>query len=114
LPNWYSSSDLFLFPTIEDGFAIVLAQAQASALPILTTGNCSGPDLVREGQTGWILPIRSPEGFVERLLWCDSHRPELAEMVRKLYTAHQVRTWDDVAGDFEALCLRELALKTVA
>jgi len=108
LRKWYSDSDLFLFPTLEDGFAMVLAQAQANALPILTTTNCSGPDLIREGETGWILPIRDPEAFIERLCWCDSNRAALAEMVRRLYTTHRVRSWDDVARDFEAICAKEL------
>ena len=41
LPDWYRWADLFLFPTLEDGYPVVLAQAQASGLPILTTTHCS-------------------------------------------------------------------------
>jgi glycosyltransferase involved in cell wall biosynthesis len=103
LPAWYSESDLFLFPTIEDGFAVVLAQAQANALPILTTSNCSGPDFIDDGVNGWVLPIRSPEAFAQRLAWCDVNRPVLADMVRASYTRYQVRDWNSVAADFEAL-----------
>jgi glycosyltransferase involved in cell wall biosynthesis len=109
LPAWYADSDVFLFPTLQDGFAVVLAQAQASALPILTTVNCSGPDLIRDRDAGWILPIRDPDAFIERLHWCDANRPGLADMVRRLYTNYRVRNWDDVAEDFEAMCRRELA-----
>jgi colanic acid/amylovoran biosynthesis glycosyltransferase len=109
LPTWYSDSDIFLFPTLQDGFAVVLAQAQASGLPILTTPNCCGPDLIDDGETGWILPIRNPEAFVQRLLWCDANRPALAEMVRRIYDAPRTRSWDDVAGDFESLCADEVA-----
>jgi glycosyltransferase involved in cell wall biosynthesis len=107
LPAWYSDNDLFLFPTIEDGFPVVLAQAQANALPILTTPNCSGPDFITDGATGWVLPIRSPEAFVERLNWCDANRPALADMVRGAYTRYRVRDWNDVAADFERLCTVE-------
>jgi len=111
LKDWYAGSDLFLFPTIEDGFAAVLAQAKANGLPILTTPNCSGPDIISEGRHGWILPIRNAEAFVEKLLWCDANRPALAEMVRTAYAGHRGRDWDDVAADFEGMCLRELAGK---
>jgi glycosyltransferase involved in cell wall biosynthesis len=110
LPGRYSEGDLFMFPTIEDGFAVVLAQAQANALPVLTTPNCSGPDLIREGDTGWVLPIRDAQAFIDRLRWCDANRPALADMVRRLYTSHQCRTWDDVASDFERFCIAELSL----
>jgi glycosyltransferase involved in cell wall biosynthesis len=101
--------DLFVFPTIEDGFAVVLSQAAAAALPILTTPNCCGPDLVHEGRTGWVLPIRSPQAFLDRLHWCDSHRQELAEMVRHTYYQFQPRTWADVAKDFESICAEAIA-----
>lgn len=106
LPKWYDWGDVFVFPTIEDGYAQVLAQAYASGLPILTTTNCSGPDLIREGETGWLLPIRCPDGFIKRLKWCDAHREELAEMVRRIYHEFQPRDWTDVAKDFEELCLK--------
>ena len=111
LPEWYAASDLFMFPTIQDGFAAVLAQAHSSCLPILATTNCCAPDLIKEGETGWVLPIRSPQAFVERLLWCESHREELAQMVHGAYLNFQTRDWNDVAADFESLCVLDLTLK---
>lgn len=108
LPGAYAQGDLFIFPTIEDGYAVVLAQAQACALPILTTTNCAGPDLIRNEESGWILPIRSPQSFVDRLLWCDTHREELAAMVRRIYDHFQPRDWDNVAADFESICLERI------
>jgi glycosyltransferase involved in cell wall biosynthesis len=104
LPKSYAWGDVFVFPTIEDGYAVVLAQAAASALPILTTTNCCGPDLIREGQSGWVLPIRSPEAFLDRLEWCNTHRGQLAEMVRDIYQRVHPRTWENVAADFESIC----------
>lgn len=101
LPQWYAAADLFVFPTIEDGFAVVLAQANANALPIIATTNCAAPDLIEEGKTGWVVPIRQPEAIVERLRWCHEHRAELAAMVERIYHEFRPRTWDDVAADFE-------------
>lgn len=109
LGQWYAWGDIFIFPTIEDGYAEVLAQAQAGGLPILTTANCSGPDLIRDGETGWVLPIRDPQAFVERLRWCSTNREAVAAMVRRIYSDFQPRDWDDVAADFEALSLAALA-----
>lgn len=109
LPRTYAAADLFLFPTIEDGFAVVLAQAQASALPTLTTTNSCGPDLIVEGQTGWVVPIRSPDKIVKRLLWCDTHRDTLARMVQAIYEKPSIRTWGDAGRDFLALIAEERA-----
>ena len=101
LAGVFEWADVFIFPTIEDGFAAVLAEAHAAGLPILTTTNCGGPDFIVDGVTGWVMPIRKPEAFVERLQWADAHRPELAEMVRRISTDFKPRTWDEFARDFE-------------
>lgn len=111
LPTWYGWGDLFIFPTIEDGFPQVLAQAQASILPILTTTNCSGPELIQNGKNGWVFPIRTPQAFVKQLQWCEEHRRELAEMVWRIYDEFKPRDWKDMAKDFEIICQEGLREK---
>jgi glycosyltransferase involved in cell wall biosynthesis len=108
LPPVYAGADLFLFPTIQDGYAVVLSQAQASGLPILATPNCAAPDIIKEGETGWICPIRSPAQFLERLKWCDEHRQELAGIVRRSYDEFKPRDWWDVAADLVRICSEQL------
>ncbi len=107
LGGHYEWADLFFFPTLQDGFAVVLAQAAAEGLPILTTVNSGGADLIEDGRTGWVLPIRSSAAFIDRLEWCDSHRSELARMVSD--TAFRHRTWDDMAADFAQFCQAALS-----
>ena len=101
LPAVYAWGDIFIFPTVEDGFPVVLAQANASGLPILATTNCGASDFIRIGKTGWILPIRTSKAFMDRLKWADEHRRELAEMVARIYGQFGPRTWDLVAQDYE-------------
>jgi glycosyltransferase involved in cell wall biosynthesis len=98
LEECYAWADLFVFPTIEDGFAAVLAEAQGAGLPILATTNCAASDIVRDDQTGWVLPIHDPQAFVDRLRWCDAHRQQLVEMVRSV--SREVRDWSEVAREF--------------
>jgi len=112
LPRVYAGGDVFVFPTIQDGYAAVLAQAAAAALPVLTTTNCSGPDLVRDGENGWVVPIRDPDALVERLRWCSDHRDEVAAMVGRIYEHFQPRDWSEVAADFEAACLETLPARS--
>ncbi len=108
----YSWGDVFVFPTIEDGFAAVLMQAYAAGLPILATTNCGAPDFIRDEETGWILPIRAPDRFVERLEWCHRNRTALAEMVTRIADEFQPRTWDDMAVDLEVLIRRRCQSRT--
>jgi glycosyltransferase involved in cell wall biosynthesis len=109
LPREYQWGDVFVLPTVEDGFAVVLTQALASGLPLLTTSNCSGPDLIHEGETGWVVPIRCPEAIVEQLLWCDRHRVELAEVVRRVHRTFRPHDWSETGRQAEGNILRALA-----
>jgi glycosyltransferase involved in cell wall biosynthesis len=62
------TSDLFVFPSIEDGFAFVVAEAMACGLPVITTKNTGASDLVLPGENGEIVPIRDSEAIAEAVL----------------------------------------------
>lgn len=110
LSQHYRWADLFLFPTIEDGFPAVVAQAQASGLPVITTPNGSGPDLVRDGEDGWIVPIRNPEAIVAILDACDRNRLTLAKIVRANAVTRSSRDWAAMAADLETELARQSSL----
>jgi glycosyltransferase involved in cell wall biosynthesis len=106
LPAFYEKADVFVFPTIQDGFGMVLAQAKASGLPILTTPNSAALDMVTPDSDGWIVPIRSAEAIEERLTWCADNRAIVAEMTRQIAARFQPRDWSRVAADFDEICTR--------
>jgi glycosyltransferase involved in cell wall biosynthesis len=111
LPEAYAAADLFVFPSIEDGFGMVLTQAKAAGLPIITTDNCAGSDLVTDGRDGWIVPIRDARALADRLRWCAAHRPAVADMARAVEAEYQPRSWGRVAGDFEAIAVDAIRAK---
>jgi glycosyltransferase involved in cell wall biosynthesis len=114
LPSQYGWGDLFVLPTIEDGYQSVLVQAAAAALPIITTPNGAGHDLVHEDQNGWIIPIRSPGALVDRLRWANTHRSEVAEVVRYSHERFEPRDSARVATDFEEFCASHLSTRAVS
>jgi glycosyltransferase involved in cell wall biosynthesis len=116
LRTHYEWADVFVFPTLQDGFAAVLLQAAAAGLPIIATQNCAAPDFVVDGETGWIVPIRAPDIIVERLNWCDSHRAALSQMA-KAATGIQPREWTTMASELirdkahrDGACLAPLSI----
>lgn len=62
------TSDIFVFPSIEDGFGFVVAEALACGLPVITTKNTGASDLVLPGENGEVVPIRNPEAISEAVL----------------------------------------------
>ncbi|MEM7774289.1 MAG: glycosyltransferase family 4 protein [Pseudomonadota bacterium] len=99
----YAWADIFLFPTIEDGFAAVLPQAAVAGLPIIATVNSAAPDIVRRGSTGWIVAIRDPDEICSRLDWCDHHRQDVTEMVTAAPQTVAARDWHQMGSELVAL-----------
>lgn len=57
LDRYYRAADLFVLPTREDIWGLVIGEAMASGLPVITTDRCvAGLELVEENVTGHILP----------------------------------------------------------
>ncbi len=64
--DWYRAADVFVLPTISDGFAITQIEAMAYGLPVVTTPCCG--DVVTDGVDGFILAPRDPEALAKTLL----------------------------------------------
>ena len=99
LRDAYRWADVFIFPTIQDGYGVVLSQAQASAVPFIATENCGAPDLLKFGGRGWLVPAQNPDALACQVVWCDEHREDVLAAVRDLQRAPPTRSWEDVAGD---------------
>lgn len=54
------SCDVFVLPSIVEGRALVQQEAMACGLPLIATKNAGGDDLIVDGETGFLVPIRSP------------------------------------------------------
>ncbi|MDC0368065.1 glycosyltransferase [Opitutales bacterium] len=59
--------DALVLPSIVEGRALVQQEALSCGLPIIVTPNAGGEDLVEEGITGHLVPIRSPEKIAEAI-----------------------------------------------
>ena len=76
----YQTADLFVFPSVGEGFGQVLLEAIACGLPILATTHTAAPDLIDDGVQGFIVEPRRPDLLADRITWALNHREELAEM----------------------------------
>lgn len=67
LAKWMSRSHVMVLPSVEEGLALVQAQALACGCPLISSTNTGGSDLFTDGVEGFIVPIRSPEAICDRL-----------------------------------------------
>lgn len=68
LHEYYRLGSVFCMPSIEEGMAMVQAQALASGLPLICTTNSGGADLITEGEQGYVVPIRDVEALKRKIL----------------------------------------------
>jgi glycosyltransferase involved in cell wall biosynthesis len=61
-----SRADVMAMPSIEDGFGMVVGEAMACGCPVIVSSNAGAADIVREGENGFVIPIRSPEILREK------------------------------------------------
>jgi len=93
------SCDVFCLPSIVEGRALVMQEAMSQGLPLIITPNTGGEDLIKEGQTGFLVPIRSPQAIAEKLLWFLENRGQLPRM-REQAQAHAASyTWQNYGAD---------------
>jgi glycosyltransferase involved in cell wall biosynthesis len=50
-----ASQDLFIFPSLFEGFGLVITEAMSQGTPVITTDRTCGPDIIHNGKDGWIV-----------------------------------------------------------
>jgi len=96
----YNLADVFLFPSALEGFGLAVGEAMACGLPVVASDRGSIPELLVDGEGGFLCAPTGAEPFVRRLrlLLADAALREKlgranAERVRRLFT------WDRCARE---------------
>lgn len=84
-------SDLLVFPTLCDGFGLVVNEAFAQGLPVLTTPRAGAADLVREGGNGWLVPPADAPALAAALSRAIEERGNLPAM--RVHAQATARDW---------------------
>jgi glycosyltransferase involved in cell wall biosynthesis len=94
LADLMRQGSVFVQASIQDGFGMMIPQAMAARLPVICTTNTAGPDLVREGVEGFIVPIRDSEALHDRLRYLAAHPNVCRQMGEAAAARAQEFTWD--------------------
>ncbi len=63
----FAALDVLLAPSQREGFGLVFLEAMALGVPIVATRVSAIPEVVADGETGWLVPPRSPAAIAEAL-----------------------------------------------
>jgi glycosyltransferase involved in cell wall biosynthesis len=68
LKEYFKAADLFVLPTSSDVWGLVINEAMANALPVITTDMCiAGLELVRDFENGFIVPVGNENSLSEKM-----------------------------------------------
>jgi glycosyltransferase involved in cell wall biosynthesis len=99
----YRSADVFILPTLSENFGIVVGEALACGVPVITTKAAPWEELLQHNCGWWVETGVEPlaEALREALAATDAQRREMGLRGRKLIEAHY--TWCELARKMESV-----------
>ncbi|MBS7566458.1 glycosyltransferase family 4 protein [Mucilaginibacter sp. Bleaf8] len=85
--------DVLLFPSLFEGFGLVITEAMSQGTPVITTDRTAGPDLIEHGRNGWLIEASNTEAIeaaIENLL-LNPH--EIAKNGAEAMQSAKLRPW---------------------
>ena len=101
LPPIYAAADIFAWPAVNEAYGMALLEAQAAGLPVVAGRGGGVPDIVADGETGLLVPVKDATAFADalaRLIDRPAWRAELGQAALRRAAAHH-----DIAGATVAL-----------
>jgi starch synthase len=102
-----STSHVLVLPSIEEGLALVQAQAMACGCPIISSTNTGAEDLFSDGVEGFIVPVRDSSALASRMqeLADDPIRQQTMREAA-LHRVQSIGGWSDYGDRWEQLLIR--------
>ncbi len=106
----YRRADVFVFPSRDEGMPNVVLEAMASGLPIVATKIAGSEDLVRDGESGFLVPVDDSAALAEALsrLLADRNLRETMGRANRARTEREF-TWSRVASSYVDYLREQLA-----
>ena len=107
-----SKSHMLVLPSIEEGLALVQAQAMACGCPVIASHNTGSEDLYTDGVEGFIVPIRNAAALADRMQRI-ADDPGMHQRMREaaLNRVRHLGGWSEYGAKWEKTLLELLAAK---
>ena len=61
------SQDVFVFPSLFEGYGLVIAEAMSQGTPVITTTRTCGADFIRDGENGWLVDPGNTQDLIKKI-----------------------------------------------
>lgn len=95
----YSHADVFVFPSMVEGFGMVILEAMAAGLPVIVTTRCS--TVVRDGVDGFVIQPGSRDELRERMLQFATCHADRVRLGKNAMQRAREFTWCGFGNEFD-------------
>ncbi len=92
----YNAADAVLVPSLEDNQPNVICESLACGTPVVAFANGGIAEMLRHGETGYLVESKNMEEFLQGVLWADKVREN--PLIRRLCRAHALECWSSGKG----------------
>lgn len=104
LPRYYAVADVFVFPTLGDTYGLVVDEAMACSLPVVSTSAVGEiRSRIEDGVNGYIVPPEDSAALTDRMLYLAQHgeiRESFGKAAALKIAGHTPERWSE---DFEKI-----------
>jgi glycosyltransferase involved in cell wall biosynthesis len=90
----YGRSSIYVLPSLADAYPLTVLEALASGLPVVISENTGTVDIVRDGEHGFVVPIRDVEAIQKALLAAYRSPQLLAKLSENAAALGKQQTWE--------------------
>lgn len=88
-----AENDVFVFPSLFEGFGLVITEAMSQGTLVITTDRTCGPDIMHNGEDGWIVEAGAAEPIREKLIYLLNNPSLLEKFGRAAMETASKRPW---------------------
>lgn len=87
------ANDILVFPSLFEGFGLVITEAMSQGTPVITTDRTAGPDIISNDQNGWLINAGSTEDLQNAIIRLIEKPDSIASVGKEALETARKRTW---------------------
>lgn len=103
-----TAHDVLVFPSLFEGFGLVITEAMSQGTPVITTDRTAGADLITHGVDGWIVEAGSTAALQESIEKLLAHPETVAEAGKKAMETARLRPWEKYGQELSDAIKRKI------
>jgi glycosyltransferase involved in cell wall biosynthesis len=97
--NVMRENDVLIFPSLFEGFGLVISEAMSQGTPVITTNRTAGSDIIEHGKNGWIVEAGSSDSIVKMLKSILDNTDKVAQVGLAAMDSAKRRVWNNYGDE---------------